>query len=148
MRHFLQRAPRMNKKLLFALALLAFSFVTVRAADASDEKQFQKLMKQVGKVSKEFKGNFESKNAAVLEKDGTVAAEAYKQMAAFFKTRKADDAVKWSEESAAAAAAMGTAAKAGNWDSVKAHWSAVSKNCKGCHDTHREKLPDGGYKIK
>ena len=138
----------MNKRILLAVSLLAFPFVTVRAADVLDEKQFQKLMKQVGKVSKDFKGNLESKNAAVLEKDGVTAAEAYKQMAAFFKTRKADDAVKWSEESATAAAAMGTAAKAGNWDGVKTHWGAVSKNCKGCHDTHREKLPDGGYKIK
>jgi cytochrome c556 len=102
----------------------------------------------VGKVSKDFKTNFEGKNGAALEKDAATAAAAYKQMASFWKTRKADDAAKWSEDSATAATAMATAAKAGNWDGVKTHWNAVSKNCKGCHDTHREKLPDGGYKIK
>ncbi len=138
----------MKRKLLLGFVLLTFSFVTTRAADAVDEKQFQKLMKQVGKVSKDYKANFEAKNGAVLEKDAAAAAAAYTQMAGFWKARKADDAVKWSEDSATAATAMAAAVKAGNWDSVKTHWNAVSKNCKGCHDAHREKLPDGGYKIK
>jgi cytochrome c556 len=138
----------MKTKLLLGLGLLAFSFATAHAAEALDEKQFQKLMKQVGKVSKDFKTNFEGKNGAALERDAATAAAAYRQMAGFWKTRKADDAAKWSEDSAAAATAMATAAKAGNWDNVKTHWNAVSRNCKGCHDTYREKLPDGGYKIK
>jgi cytochrome c556 len=138
----------MKRKILLGLCLFAFSFVTARAAEAMDEKQFQKLMKQVGKVSKDYKANFEAKNGAALEKDAAAAAAAYTQMAGFWKTRKADDAAKWSEDSATAATAMATAAKAGNWDGVKTHWNAVSKNCKGCHDTYREKLPGGGYKIK
>lgn len=138
----------MKRKLLLGFALLAFSFATVHAADAVDEKQFHKLMKQVGKVSKDYKANFEAKNGAVLEKDAAAAAAAYALMAGFWKSRKADDAVKWSEDSATAATAMATAVKAGNWESVKTHWNAVSKNCKGCHDAHREKLPEGGYKIK
>jgi len=138
----------MKRKILLGLILFAFSFSAVHAAEAMDEKQFQKLMKQVGKVSKDFKTNFEAKNGAALEKDAATAAAAYKEMAGFWKTRKADDAAKWSEDSATAATAMAAAVKAGNWDSVKTHWNAVSKNCKGCHDAHREKLPDGGYKIK
>ncbi|HEY0549979.1 MAG TPA: cytochrome c [Verrucomicrobiae bacterium] len=138
----------MKRKLLIGLGLLAFSFATAHAAEALDEKQFHKLMKQVSKVSKDFKTNFEGKNSAALEKDAATAAAAYKQMAGFWKTRKADDAAKWSEDSATAATATATAAKAGNWDGVKTHWNAVSKSCKGCHDAHREKLPDGGYKIK
>jgi cytochrome c556 len=138
----------MKRKLLLGFILFAFSFATGYGAEALDEKQFQKLMKQVGKVSKDFKANFEAKNGAALEKDAATAAAAYTQMASFWKSRKADDAAKWSDDSATAATAMASAAKAGNWDSVKIHWNAVSKNCKGCHDTHREKLPDGGYRIK
>ena len=138
----------MNKNLLTFLALFAFSCAALRAADAMDEKQFQKQMKQVGKVSKDFKGNFESKNAAAIEKDATAAAEAYKAMTAFWKARKTDDAAKWSDQSSAAASATAAAAKAGDWDKVKASWGAVNRNCRECHDAHRQKLPDGGYKIK
>jgi len=138
----------MKIKLLLGFALLAFSLTTLHAAEALDEKQFQKLMKHVGKVSKDFKGNLDAKNGVVLEKDASAAADAYKQMAGFWKARSAADATKWSEESAVAATATATAAKSGDWDKAKASWGAVSKNCKGCHDAYREKLPDGGYKIK
>ena len=138
----------MNTKLFLALALSIISLPAVRAADALDEKGFQKHMKAVGKASKEFKGNFEVKNAAAVEKDGAAVAESYKAMAGFFKARKNDDAVKWADDSAAGAAGAAAAAKAGDWDKVKSQWGAVGKNCKACHDKYREKLDDGSYKIK
>lgn len=138
----------MNTKLFLALALSVVSIAAVRAADALDEKAFQKHMKAVGQANKNFKGNFESKNAAAVEKDGAATAEAYKAMAGFFKARKNDDAVKWSDDAATGATGAAAAAKAGNWDKVKSEWSAVGKNCKACHDKYREKLDDGSYKIK
>jgi cytochrome c556 len=144
----LQTGARMKMKTLFALALLAFSIHTLHAADTLDEKQFQKLMKEVGGVAKRFKDNAQAKNGANIEKDATRTAAIYTQMTGFWKGRQAEDAAKMSEASAAAATATAAAAKAGEWDKVKASWGAVGKNCKDCHDKHREKLEDGGYKIK
>jgi hypothetical protein len=138
----------MKIKFLCTPALLAFSIAAICAADAIDEKQFQKHMKVVGKASRDFKGNFESKNAAAVEKDAAAVADSYKAMASFFKARKTDDAVKWAGDSATAASATAAAAKAGDWDQVKSHWGAVGKNCKSCHDKYREKLDDGSYRIK
>jgi cytochrome c556 len=138
----------MKIKILLPLILSVFSLAAVHAADVLDEKAFQKHMKAVGKTTKAFKANFESKNAAAIEKDGADTAAAYKAMAAFFKARKNDDAVKWSDDSAAGAAGAAVAAKAGDWDKVKSEWGAVGKNCKACHDKYREKLDDGSYKIK
>ena len=54
-------------------------------------------------------------------------AEIYTQMAGFWKARKTDDAVKWSEDSAVAATATAAAAQAGDWDKVKSSWSGVGK---------------------
>jgi len=138
----------MKTKFVLASVLFAFSFIAVRAADAPDEKQFQKSMKEVGRLTKGFRENVQAKNAATVEKDSTRIAELYNEMAAFWKTRKTDDAVKWSEESAAGATATAAAAKAGEWDKVKSTWGPVNQNCKSCHEAHRQKLPDGGYKIK
>lgn len=138
----------MKIKNLLALTLSVLSLTAVRAADALDEKAFQKHMKAVGQANKNFKGNFESKNAAALEKDGAAVAESYRAMASFFKARKNDDAVKWSDDSAAGAAGAAKAAKAGDWDKVKSQWGGAGKNCKACHDKYREKLDDGSYKIK
>ena len=86
----------MKIQILCALTLLAFSFTAVRAADALDEKGFQKEMKSVGKVAKGFKANFDSKNAAALEKDAAAAAAAYEAMTGFWKARKTDDAARQS----------------------------------------------------
>ena len=138
----------MKTKFLLATILFAFSFTAVRAADVTDEKQFQKSMKEVGRLTKGFKDNVQAKNAAAVEKDSTRIAELYTQMAAFWKARKTDDAAKWSDESSAAATATAAAAKAGDWDKVKSAWGPVNQNCKSCHEAHRQKLPDGGYKIK
>jgi cytochrome c556 len=138
----------MDKKFLLGLVLVCFASLSVRAADGLDEKQFQKLMKEVGKVAKEFKTNLEAKNADALIKDSSRVGEIYGQMSGFWKSRSAEDAAKWSTESSTAAAATASAAKAQDWDKTKQHWNAVMKNCKSCHDARREKLDDGSYRIK
>jgi cytochrome c556 len=138
----------MNIKILSTVALIAFSFVSSYAADAGDQKQFEKSMKELGRITKGFRDNTQAKNAAAVEKDSARVAEIYQQMAAFWKGRHVDDATKWSEQSAAAATATAAAAKAGDWDKVKSSWGTVNKSCKDCHDAHRQKLPEGGYKIK
>ena len=102
----------------------------------------------VGKAAKDFKANFDAKNAAAIEKDAATAAAAYEAMSAFWKARKAAHATEWSDASAKAATATAAAAKAGDWNKVKTEWGIVGANCKKCHEAHREKLDDGSYKIK
>ena len=141
----------MKIKFVFPLAaaLIAGLFVSpqVRGADL-DEKSLQKLMKEVGDIAKRFKPNQDNKNAAGLAKDASRLSEINKQTAAFWKSRKFDDATKWATDSAEAANAAATAANAGDWDKVKGSVGAVMKNCKSCHDAHREKVEDGVYRIK
>ena len=138
----------MKSKVFCLLAVMAFSLCTVRAAEAMDEKAFAKLMKEVGKTAKGMKDNAAAKNAEVVQKDATRVAEIYTQMAGFWKARKTEDAVKWSEDSATAATATAAAAKAGDWELVKSSWGGVGKNCKACHEKHQDKQDDGSYKIK
>jgi len=137
----------MNLKLIFLAALLASS-ISALSADALDEKQFQKLMKEVGDTTKRVKPGIESKDADQLNKDAARLAEIYKQTVPFWQHRKVDDAAKWSQESAAAASALALAAKAKDWDKATQHFRELGKNCKACHDAHREKLEDGSSRIK
>ena len=140
----------MTKKIQIIVLITCAAFLgrTVRAADALDEKAFQKLMKEVGDTSKRFKKNQDEKNGAQMTKDAARLAEVYKQTAGFWKNRKVNDAEKWSQEAEAAATATASAAKAEDWDKVKTHLQGLMKNCKSCHDAHREKLDDGSYRIK
>ena len=140
----------MTKKALLSLLCGATALLlnsNVIAADSPDLENFSKGMKRVGKFNKEQKADQEAKNADKIAKDTAEVAKIYSEMVGFWKGRKVDDAAKWSEEAAAAATAASAAAKAGDWDKVKASIGAVSKNCKGCHDAHREKDGDV-YKIK
>lgn len=126
---------------------LLLAALPTRAADL-DEKGLQQAMKDIGRTSRSFKKNMDDKNAAEMEKAATTVASLNHQAIAFWKARKVDDAAKWSEESENAAKAAADAAKAGDWDKVKASIQTVQKNCKNCHDAHREKVEDNVYKIK
>lgn len=142
----------MNKKFFLLTSVIAatacLSGALLQAADgAGDEKALQKSMKDIGSVMKGFKKNLDEKNGEAVAKDATRVAEIYKGTLGFWKSRHFDDAAKWSEESATAATATAAAAKAGDWDKVKTSWGPVSKNCKSCHEAHREKEGDV-YKVK
>src|SRR5204863_6481208 len=132
--------------LVLTVMIAATAFLV--QADTLNEDSFKKLMKEVGGATKRFKDEMAARDAAGLSKDATRISEIYKQMAPFWTARKADDAAKWSQESSAAAMALAADAKKGDWAGVKNGTQGVFKNCKSCHDTYREKLPDGGYKIK
>jgi cytochrome c556 len=135
-------------KSLAVTLLLSISTLTTLAAETLDDKQFQKLMKEVGDANKRFKAGIDNQDSAQVGKDAARISEIYKQMAAFWRARKSDKAVKWSEDSSIAAASAATAAKTKDWDKVKLHLQDVTKNCKSCHELHREKLEDGSYRIK
>jgi cytochrome c556 len=132
----------------FSVVTLILSIARVSAAEPVDEKQFQKLMKEVGDVGKRFRSGVESKNSEQVSKDANRAAEIHKQLVAFWHDRKAADAVKWSEETSKAATMLATAAKVGDWEKAKTELQNYGKSCKGCHDAYREKLDDGSYRIK
>jgi cytochrome c556 len=139
--------PMSNRILFSSLLILATSAFCVQADTLNDEG-FHKLMKEVGSTTKRFKNHIQAQDGSALNKDATRVAEIYKQMAPFWTARKASDAAKWSEESAASATVLATAASKGEWAGVKSASQGVMKNCKACHDAHREKLPDGSSKIK
>ena len=138
----------MSTRTILATTLIICATASLAPAETLTDEGFQKLMKEVGAASKRFKNEMVAKDAAGLTKDATRIADIYKQMAPFWTARKADDAAKWSQESSAAAMALAADAKKADWAAVKNGTQAVFKNCKSCHDSYREKLPDGGYKIK
>ena len=136
-----------TRKFLVMTLMIGATALFVRA-DTLNEESFQKLMKEVGAATKRFKNEMVARDATGLTKDATRVADIYKQMAPFWTARKAEDAAKWSQESSSAAMALAADAKKGDWAAVKNGTQGVFKNCKSCHDSYREKTPDGSYKFK
>ena len=50
--------------------------------------------------------------------------------------------------SEALAQTAGTAARDNNAQKAQGAYNALGKACKGCHDSHREAMPDKSFKIK
>jgi hypothetical protein len=72
----------------------------------------------------------------------------YENMISFWRQRNADDAVKLSTEGKAAAVELASAAHADDADKAAAAFARLGGTCKPCHEAHREKTPEGKYKIK
>ena len=90
----------------------------------------------------------DAKSAADVEKEAAKMQGLFTQAAGVFKALKAQDAVDGSNNNATAAADIVKAARANDMDAADATAKAIQKSCKGCHDIHREQLPDKSYKFK
>jgi len=98
-------------------------------AAAQDDAEFQSWMKAIGPSVAAIR------NAADNAAAASAAAkldDTFTKVAAFWKARKADDAVKFAEDARDAAKAIeaGTGDKAANLAKIQAQ-------CGGCHTAHR-----------
>lgn len=134
------------KKTLIGLTLSAALLAGV--AWAQDHAEFQGWMKTTA-------ASFGSLRKSVMAKDGPAAAETAEKMSGIFKEvgghfeeHKMQDGIDFAHHASEAAADLAMAAKAGDWDKAEADLKTVGAQCQGCHGAHREKLPDGSFKMK
>jgi hypothetical protein len=108
-------------------------------AGAQDDAQYQTWMKSMQPTLRAIRGAADNAAAAA---DATKLADTFDKVAAFWKARHADDAVKFAETArdAAKSIASGSGDKAANLQTIQG-------TCGGCHAAHREgTAPD--FKIK
>jgi cytochrome c556 len=129
-------------KRILTLALIVAAGTLV----AQSDKDYETWMKTVG-------GNMGPMRKAIDAKAGSEAAEAAKKIETqfghiekFWAQRSASDAVKWSQDAQAAARDIASAATSGS--DANAAFGRLGATCKGCHAVHREKAPDGSWRIK
>jgi cytochrome c556 len=105
-------------------------------------------MKDVQATQNKMRMDMMSGAAADVAADAQRLADNFTKAMGVFKALKAQDAVDASKANVDAAAAIVKAAKAGDLEAAKAPAGTIQKSCKGCHDVHREALPDKTYKFK
>lgn len=136
--------------LLLFCALAAFMLPGMDAAGKPDvdEKEYAASMKTLGATMGHLRKSIEAKTADDVVTDASKVEAVFLLSEKFWKERKVDDATKWSQDGLAAAKELSAAAKANDMDKAAAATKAVGATCMACHTAHREKLPDGTYKIK
>jgi hypothetical protein len=129
-------------------ALAGLSALMIAGALAQSDSDYQGWMKTNG-------ATVASLNKDIAAKDGTAAAAdaqklqgVFKQVEAFWQARNAPDAVSFAQKAGTAAGAISAAATAGNMDQAAAEVKNLQANCGGCHMAHRERTPEGAFKIK
>jgi cytochrome c556 len=133
------RRDRM-KRLLATTLLLGVS-----AMFADDHEAFEASMKRAGKTMGPLKKALDTDAFTDAAPGAAALVEIYDVTEKFWKANGAADAIAMSATGKAAAASLVAAVKASD---AKAAFGKLAGTCKGCHDAHREKLPDGKYKIK
>ena len=117
-------------------------------AFADDQADFVAWMKTTGGTVGKLRKEIEAKAFPDAAKDAATLQEVFKHVEDYFAKTNTDDAVKMAQASHAAATKLAEAAAASDADGAAAGLKAVQGSCGGCHMAHREKLPEGGYKIK
>jgi cytochrome c556 len=133
-----------------ALAVASAGLITgatIRAGEKPPES-YVKLMKDTNTAAQALRGHVQSKDYDAIAADAAALKKLFADTEAFWSPRKADDAVGIAKTGAQAAADLETAAKAKNEEGVAAASRTLTGTCQGCHNAHRERLPDGSSEIK
>jgi cytochrome c556 len=130
------------------IAVVGSAAFLLGIAFAQDHEEFQTWMKDTNT-------NFASLRKTVAAKQGPETTAAAEKMAgifdhvrAHFEEHHLDDGVNFAKTGHDAAKDLAAAANAGDWDKASADVKTLGSACQGCHAAHREKLPDGSFKMK
>ena len=126
--------------------VLAVVTALVVGALAQTDSDYQGWMKTTGATMGSLNKKIAAKDGAGAAADAEKLEATFKQVEEFWKKRGADDAVNFAMKAQMAAAAVATAATAGNLDQAAAQVKSLQSNCAGCHMAHREGTP-GSFKI-
>lgn len=135
----------MKKHTIIAVLAAALIAPAVHAADVT-EADFQKAMKAVQGGVNAVRGA--NGDMAAVATNAKAIEAALASVEGFWTARKDAEAVKMSAASRTAVLAVAKAAEGKDAAAVGEATKAMFGTCKGCHDVHREQLPDKSYKIK
>jgi mono/diheme cytochrome c family protein len=130
-------------KTLFVSLALAVGLVL-----AQTDEDLVKCMKQVGPTCGKVKKDLEAKSNKDAAEGATKLAGMFVFVEKYWTAKNAADAIKFAKDAQDAAKDVAMAAGAGHDEHAQSSFKTLLGNCQGCHNAHREKNPDGSWKIK
>ena len=134
----------MRRHLLCSAGLAGILALCLAAAP----RPFDDVMKEIGPACGSLKKNLDAGSADLALKDAQQLQKLFKETRQFWAKRKTQDAVGFASTGETALKDIVKATKGGDVAAAKAPFEALLGTCKSCHGTHREKGPDGKWKIK
>ena len=130
------------------LAMAGCATLLIGMAFAQDHNELMGAMKTANAANGSLRKSIAAKDAAETAASVEKLAAAFKTVQAHFEEDHMEDGIKFAQTANKASMNLAAAAKAGEWDKASAELNTLGAQCQGCHAAHREKLPDGTYKMK
>ncbi len=128
------------------VVILVCAFVVTGLAQ--QKRPYDVIMKDVSATFASLKKNLDSNTMASAVEDASKLQGFFKETEEFWTAFKTKDAIDYSKAGQSDAQNVAAAAKDGNGQKALTAYSSLGKSCKGCHDSHRELMPDKSFKIK
>lgn len=139
---------RISLKVLGGLALLLTAAQGAPQEEGKEDlKAYQEWMQEAGAAVAAIKKTMET-DLEQIQKDASRLIELFDQVQAFWIRRDVDDAQEWALNVQDYADDLLEAAEDDEKEAAAAAFKTMTENCAACHAAHREKLPDGSFRIK
>jgi len=115
---------------------------------AQQKRPYDTLMKDVGGTFATLKKDLDGNSLSTAAEDAAKLEGMFKETENFWAPFKTKDALDYAKGAQVASEAVAAAAKEGSAQKAQAAYASIGKYCKGCHDSHRELMPDKSFKIK
>lgn len=118
-------------------------------------ESFRAAMKELASASASMRAHMKEIESAGaypdytgVDKDAAALKAAFSVTLAYWKEKKAPDAVASAETGLEGVAMLEKAVADKSYDALLTASTTIGGTCAACHKAHREQLPDGSYAIK
>jgi len=130
------------------LVMAGCATLLLGVAFAQGHEELTGAMKTAGAANGSLRKSIAAKDGAETAATALKLAAAFKITQAHFEEHKMEDGIKFAQTANKASLDLAAAANAGEWEKASDELKTIGAQCQGCHAAHREKLPDGTYKMK
>ena len=142
----------MKRVLSIASVLFAFAFAVSLAAQApakiGSEADYAATMKEIGSLNGALTKAIKGGDAAEAGKAVPRMEVLFKSVHAYWADKKVADATTASMTAVTSLGAISKALAANDMTAAEAARTTLAAQCMGCHKEHREKTPEGGWRMK
>jgi cytochrome c556 len=144
-------------KRVLSIACLIFSFALAVSLSAqaptagmkiASEADYATHMKEIGQLNGVLNKSMKGGDAAEAGKAAARMEVLFKNVHTYWADKKIADATTAAQGVVTSLQAVQKALTANDMAAAETARAAIGANCMGCHTAHREKLPEGGFKMK
>ncbi len=114
----------------------------------TSEEDYSKVMKEVGQQNGALRKSLQSASEADAAAAASRLEALFKDTQAYWEDKKVEDAATAAKNAQMAAATISKALASHDMTAANAAMSTLGSQCMTCHTAHRERQPDGSFKMK